>query len=258
MFTRFNRRSGARLLGGLLVLAGLAVSAQAQEFQALDDPAQIDENADAVQRTSNSLCWELHKFHRQQPGFPETYRQAKELWSMAGTLRDALRSGAIDPATLNDQVLRMNDALTAVEKSTASWGNGVRPPLSATPPDQPVVVEKRGVNVDIPLLFGGGISVGTPSRVVVPDPAVLPTLPRQRFHPNARGSRRSLERELFAVRTALNYLAEDTGVLPTQAGPAPVAPPKPMPPDTTSGPELAPPTKIVPSAKQTGGDATKK
>jgi hypothetical protein len=229
---------------------------RADDFQVLDDPAQLDEMTAAVQRTSNSLCWEMHRFHRQQPGFPEAYRQAKEVWSMAGTLRDALRGNTIDPATLNDQVARMNDALTQVERSTAGWGDGVRPPI--TPVDErPVVVTPGRVNVDIPLLFGGGISVGSPSRVVVtePDPN---TLPRRRFHPNAHGSRRALERELASARTAMNYLLEDTGIGSGPPASTPPAP-KPMPPDeTTSGPQLAPPTKISPSAKKTPAEGTKK
>jgi hypothetical protein len=240
------------IVAGVLGLAGMVYSARADDFQVLDDPAQIDEMTAAIQRTSNSLCWEMHRFHRQQPGFPEAYRQAKEVWSMAGTLRDALRAGTIDPATLNNQVARMNDALTQVEQTTAGWRDGIRPAI--TPADErPVVVTPGRVNVDIPLLFGGGISVGSPPRVVAADPEPA-TLPRRRFHPNTHGSRRSLERELASVRTAMNYLAEDTGA---GAGTAPAAttpatPPKPMPPeDTTTGPQLSPPTKISPPEGKT-------
>jgi hypothetical protein len=62
----------------------LSSAARAQEFQVLDDPAQIDELAGVVQKTSNSLCWEMHRYHREQPEFADAYRQAKEVWTMAG------------------------------------------------------------------------------------------------------------------------------------------------------------------------------
>jgi hypothetical protein len=250
-------RAAKWIVGGVLALVGAVTPVRADDFQVLDDPAQIDEMTAAVQRTSNSLCWEMHRFHRQQPGFPEAYRQAKEVWSMAGTLRDALRAGTIDPATLNNQVARMNDALTQVEKTTEGWGDGVRPAI--TPADErPVVVTPGRVNVDIPLLFGGGISVGSPPRVVAADPDPV-TLPRRRFHPNTHGSRRSLERELASVRTAMDYLAEDTGTGAVPAATTPTAPPKPMPPDeAATGPQLSPPTKISPPAGKTSATEEKK
>lgn len=234
----------------------------ADEFQVLDDPAQIDELTGNVQRTSNSLCWELYRYHRDKPDYADAYRQAKEVWGMAGTLRDALRAGTVDPATLNDQVMRMNETLTRFEKGTAGWGDGVRPGLSTNPADQPprsVVVSPSPVNVDIPLLFGGSINVGGGSRMVVAD--APPDLPRRRFHPNAHGSRKALDRELAQVRFAMNNLLEDTGSAPTTgsspsdppaAKPSP-APPTPNPPDSNAGPTL----KISPpSAKKV--DTTKK
>src|SRR5262249_23725705 len=155
-------------LTGFLAWVAFGATARGADFEPLDDPAQIDEMAGAVQRTSNSLCWEMHRFHQEKPNFTDAYREAKDLWGMAGTLRDALRSGRIGPATLNDQVARMNEALVRVEKGLADWGDGVRPPLSLDQ-GQPVVVSPGGVDVEVPLLFGG-IRVQRPSRMVIADP----------------------------------------------------------------------------------------
>jgi hypothetical protein len=84
---------------------------------------------------------------------------------------------------------------------------------------------------------------------MVAEPAT-PELPRRRYHPHARGSKRSLMRELASVRTAMDYLIEDTGAdagkgTTAAAGAAPV----PMPPDTDAGPALSAPTKIGPAKK---------
>ncbi len=258
MSTRFASATAASFLAGFLIWAVQVAPAKAADFEVLDDPAQVDELAGVVQRTGKSLCWELHRFHRDKPDFNEAYKQAREVWGMSGMLRDALRAGNVDPATLNDQVLRMNDALTRFEKGTANWGDGVRPGIST--PDEPktVVVAPSPVNVEVPLLFGGSISVGGGSRMVVADPAPS-NLPRKRFHPNAHGSRRALDRELATVRFAMNNLLEDTGAVPTAgavpsdsaapAGAKPTpTPPAPNPPDASTGPVL----KISPpSAKKT-------
>src|SRR5262249_21199565 len=84
-----------------------------------------------------------------------------------------------------------------------------------------------------------------------------PVLERLRLHPNSPGSRRSLERELAAVKVALKYLQEDAGMAgdPNAPRPAPRAPPgtgpvpQPPDPDTT----LGEPEKISPpSAKKPG------
>lgn len=248
-----TRRGLAACVVSIVAATAGATVGRAQQFEPLDDPAQLDEMAAAVQKTSNSLCWEMHRYHREQPGYPEAYRQAKELWSMAGTLREALRTGAIDPATLMNQVTRMSEALAAVQSSVSTWGDGVRPPLDASPPpgERSVVVTPGRVDVDIPLLFGGGIRVGSPPRAVVVEEPTPPALPRRQFHPNSRGSRRSLERELTAVRTAMDYLLEDAGVAPP-AEPAGESP-TPMPPEaseTSAGPSLSPPIKVAPRAEK--------
>ncbi len=253
MSTRFERRNRGTLI--LLAAAvacggwGVMPAVGGEEFRLLDDPVHLDELAAALQTTSNALCWEMHKFHRDKPDFSEAYRPAKEIWTMTGALRDALRAGPVDDRDVMSEIGKMNDLYAAVEKTCAHWGDGVRPSTPNGPTEErAVVVPGSGVDVDIPLLFGGGIRVGRSPRMVVTEP-VLPALPRRSFHPNARGSKRSLEREVASVRTALNNLLEDTGAVPRESNNSP-APPKPMPPDANAGPALAPPTKIVPSANK--------
>lgn len=246
---RYKRR--AILVLAAMLASGLANfgTSRAGEFRLLDDPAHLDELAASLQQLSNSLCWEMHRFHREKPDFSEAYRPAKEIWTMAGALRDALRAGPVDDRDVVDQVRKMNELFATVEKKCAAWGDGVRPATPSGPVEErTVVVPGSGVDVDIPLLFGGGIRVGRSPRMVVTEP-VSPALPRRAFHPNARGSRRALEREVAGVRTALNYLMEDAGVIPPESTNSP-APPRPMPPDTNAGPALSPPTKIVPSGSK--------
>src|SRR5262249_48974044 len=85
------RFPAAAVLSALLIWTLQTASANAADFEVLDDPAQVDELAANVQKTSNSLCWELHRYHRDKPDFIDAYKQAKEVWEMSGTLRDALR-----------------------------------------------------------------------------------------------------------------------------------------------------------------------
>ncbi len=112
----------------------------------------------------------------------------------------------------------------------------------------------RGVSVNLPLL---GVHVGRPRYVITEDG--VPTLARQRLHPNSHGSKRSLERELAAVRTAVNYLMEDAGVSVAPNASTPGNPdakgPVPQPPDAG----LGEPVKVgPPKAKATTPTSSRK
>jgi hypothetical protein len=80
-------------------------------------------------------------------------------------------------------------------------------------------------------------------------------LERRRLHPNSRGSKRSLERELAAVKVAVGYLLEDTGMAPAANSPAPAAPPVPNPPPDR--PALGEPVKIAPPSAKVSGKERK-
>src|SRR5262249_44350042 len=92
-----------------------------------------------------------------------------------------------------------------------------------------------------------------------------PVLARRRLHPNSHGSKKSLERELAATRTAMNYLMEDAGVSiePNAAPAAPRAsspaargpiPNSPVPSPADQG--LGEAVKILPEAAKKSGGAT--
>lgn len=246
-------RSSTALLS---VLAVLTLAAPAFAVEILDDPMQIDERAAQLVQASNSLCWEMHRFHQQQPGYQQSYRAAKEVWSRTGDLRDALWAGPVETAVLNQRLAELNGLFAQVEKSVSTWGNGDRSSVALHGRPALRTIVTPGAEVDIP--FIGGLRVGAPQVVVTEDGP--PQLERRRLHPNSHGSRRSLERELAAVKVALTYLLEDAGVPAQTDSPAPdapaateTAPRPPVPP-----PALGDPQKIVPSSTKEPADSTDK
>src|SRR6266478_706595 len=88
-----------------IVTAGVAMSVlictmPAFAVDVIDDPVQIDERAAQLVQVSNSLCWEMYRYHQQQPDYRASYRGAKEIWSRAGELREALRTGPVETESL--------------------------------------------------------------------------------------------------------------------------------------------------------------
>ena len=244
-----TQRSSMRtttVVTGLLAALTLAVPVFAVDI--IDDPMQIDERAAQLIRSSNSLCWEMHRFHQQQPDYRQTYRSAKEIWSRAGDLRDALRAGPVETQVLMRQMTELNEIFTQVEKTLSKWGDGDRSLVAPNGgPGQRTVVTP-GAEVDIP--FIGDFRVGG-SRVVVTDDGP-PQLERRRLHPNSHGSKRSLERELAAVKVALSYMLEDANVTAQPNPPAADAPAAtgvvPEPP--APGAALGTPQKSAPPSRK--------
>jgi len=147
----------AMAAGGVLAILMSALPVRAVDI--IDDPIQIDERAAQVLNASNILCWEMHRYHQQQPDYRASYRAAKEVWSRAGELRDALRAGPVETETLVQQMTQMNETFVQLEKSLSKWGDGDR---SLTPLDEgrgPRTVETPGVGVDIPFI---GVRMGGP------------------------------------------------------------------------------------------------
>ena len=221
---------------GLLATMAFAMPVFAVDI--IDDPMQIDERATQLIQTSNLLCWEMHRYHQQQPNYRESYRAAKELWSQAGQLRDALRASPVETEVLMRRCTEMNEIFAQLENTVSKWGPGDTSLAAAGPGPRTVV--NPGVVVDIPFV---GVRVGG-SQVVVDDGS--PQLDRRRIHQNARGSKRSLEREMAAVKVALSYLLEDAGVTPNAppAGSPTLASPVPQAPAPAPG--LGDPQEVVP------------
>jgi hypothetical protein len=190
------------------MLAALTLAGPVFAVDIIDDPMQIDERAAQLIQTSNSLCWEMHRFHQQQPDYRQSYRAAKEIWSRAGELREALRARPVETEALMRQITEMNEMFAQVEKTVSKWGTGDRSFVAPNNGPQQRLVVTPGAEIDIP--FVGGVRVGRPQVVVADDGP--PQLERRRLHPNSHGSKRSLERELAAVKVALSYLLEDATV----------------------------------------------
>jgi hypothetical protein len=232
-------------IAGVLAAWGLTRTASAVDI--VDDPVQIDDRAAQILQTSNSLCWEMYRYHQQQPGYAQSYRTAKDLWRQAGALRDALVNGPLETESLQQQVSQMNDLFVRLDQDLAKWGDGDRSsiPMNGRPGARTVVTD--GVVLDLPLI---GVQVGGPRYEVIDDGT--PALQRRRLHPNSRGSRRSLERELAAVKQAMSYLLEDAGVSGDPQPPTPgvTAPgPVPNPPDEGKS-QLGPSVKVQPRVKK--------
>lgn len=264
-----------------LVVCG-ASSRPVSATEILDDPAHFTELSSSVVQTANTLCWELHRFHQQQPDFPVLYRDSKEIWSQASMLQDALQNGPVDSAVATQQIAKMTMLLGNVEKGMSKWGDGIRPVNEVVARRGVVVSPRGGVGVNVPFF---GFRIAAP-RIAVADEVIVPgPANRQAIHPNGHGSRRSLDRQLLAVKTALANLSEDVGVpvavqgptpVPTELNPAPAAnplpeAPRPQPPvpqsavpdsklpNSTAVPEEGTVIKVVPSsAKKTDSPTVKK
>ena len=205
MRTRQGRTVGARGVAGIVVALTMATTVFAVDI--VDDPTQIDERTTQLLQSTNSLCFEIHRFHQQEPDYPETYRIAHGLWAQAGQLQEALQAGPFETEVLMRQVTEMNNGFSQLENSISKWGDGDRSlaVLNAGPVQRTIV--RPGVEVDIPFV---GVRVGRPQVVVTNEGP--PRWERKRLHPNSRGSKRSLVREMAAVKVALIYLSEDAGV----------------------------------------------
>ena len=229
------------------VLAVMMSARPALAADVIDDPVQIDDRVAQLVQTSNALCWEIFRYHQQQPDYAESYRAAKEIWSQAGELREALRAGPVETEALARQITPMKETLNRLEETLSQWGDGDRSLVPAGGGGQRTVVNSRR-GVDLPLL---GVHVGRPRYVVTDDGP--PQLERRKLHPNSPGSSRSLERQFTAVRVALEYLEEDAGM----TGDATATGPAQQPPDPDT--KLGEPVKIAPrSTKKPGPTPARK
>ncbi len=229
----------------MIAALSLMVAMPVLAVDVIDDPTQIDERATQVVQSTNSLCWEMHRFHQQQPGYRESYRAAKEIWSRAGQMQEALRLGPVETDVLLGQLTTMNELLSQVKATLSKWENGDRSVIPVNGPPVLRTVVTPGVGVDIPFI---GLRVGGGGQEVVVAEESPPQNERKRLHPNSHGSKRSLEREFAAVDVALRYLTEDANLTsqPNPAAPvdlsenAPDAQP-PMPDDEPAATQKAVP-----------------
>jgi hypothetical protein len=231
------------VIGAFYVLSG---TPRAFAVDVLDDPIQIDDRLNQVIQTSNSLSWEMYKYHQAKPDFMDNYRAAKQLWTQATQIQEALRSGPFETEALQQRAIEMNQAFSQLQANLAKWGPGDQSSLPMAGGVTQREVVAPGVGINVPFV---GLQIGGGDVIVTEDGP--PQLKRIRLHQNARGSKRSLERELESLRISLNYLAEDAGVATdnltdTAAPQQPAANGKPTPrPPTPAPPTPAPDGEVV-------------
>ena len=246
-------RIGKTAITLVLGIAGLFASALAVDI--VDDAVQMDQLLKDVVTTSNSLCWEMYRYHQQQPGYAEAYKGAKAIWSQAGELRAALATGPVETAALAQRANDMNQAFADLQKFVAQWGPGDRSQLATTTGSEPRTVVRPGVGVDIPFV---GLRVGGGDVVVEEE---ISPLQRLRVHPNSHGSKRALEREFAALKVALSYLQEDAQITSPATPTSPTLAPAdsdPVPQPPTPGTTLdAQPTPIPSTPKSDSTPAPK-
>lgn len=219
------------------VLQTLSLPGRAMAVDILDDPIQIDERVTQLVQASNSLCWEIYRYHQQKPDYTDTYRDAKQLWTDSTQIQADLQSGPAETEALQQKLIAMNQSFGKLADSLSRWGAGDQSSVPTTTGPALREVVAPGIGIDVPFV---GIHIGGPDVVVAKDAA--PQLQRRRLHPNAHGSKRSLERELDAVRVALSYLSEDAGLAPDNPTPdAPSTTNTPTPPAPKPGAEVVKP-----------------
>jgi len=243
MKTQIRETQWKAAAGLVLMLIGTAVAKPARAVEILDDPVQIDDRITQLLQSSNSLCWEMYRYHQQEPNFDEVYRAAKEIWTRSDQVRGALQSGPMETEALNRQAAEIQQMFSQLETTLAKWGDGDRSSLAINTgvPVQRTIVTP-GVGFDLPVI---GVRVGRPQFVVTDE--VNSALERRRLHPNSPGSKRSLERAVSAVKVAVNYLLEDAGVTAPANSPTPAASEAPKPQDSALP---APGATVVPTPKK--------
>lgn len=232
----------------LVVGAYYALSGTSRAFaiDVLDDPVQIDDRISQVIQASNSVSWEMYRYHQAKPDFMDNYRASKQLWTQATQIQEALRSGPFETEALQQRAIEMNQAFAQLEANLAKWGPGDQSSLPMNGGVTQREVIAPGVGFNVPFV---GLQIGGGDVVVTEE--VTPQLKRIRLHQNARGSKRSLERELESLRISLNYLAEDAGVatdnLADNTAPqTPAVNGKPTPlPSTPAPPTPAPDGEVI-------------
>lgn len=226
----FRSRVGNTVLVTIGVFQAIGMTNRAQAVDILDDPVQIDERVTQLIQASNSLCWEINRYHQQKPDYSDTYRAAKQIWTDATQIQADLRTSTVETEILQQKVVAINQTFAGLADSLSKWGPGDQSNVPTSNITATREVVAPGVGISVPFV---GIQIGAPDVVVQTETS--PQLQRRRLHVNAHGSKRSLERELDSVRMAVSNLAEDAGVPfeePAQDIPAinnTPAPPAPKP-----------------------------
>lgn len=108
---------------GCLLLVAMAVCSPARA----ESLEHVDRLAVEVRERANLVCWEMFQTGRFRPDYAQVYRDAKEVWSIAGHIHDLVHnSGNLDRIQRNAAELNM--MLGKVRMGIAQWDNGFQGP----------------------------------------------------------------------------------------------------------------------------------
>lgn len=108
-------------LSGLLVLTlALGSNARAESLE------HVDRLAVEVRERANFVCWELYGTCRAQPAYDQVYRDAKEVWSIAGHIHDLVHNSA-NQGRIQRNAVEMDQLLTKIRMQISTWGNHGHP-----------------------------------------------------------------------------------------------------------------------------------
>jgi len=103
---------------GCLLLLSMAVCSNARA----ESLEHVDRLAVEVRERANLVCWELFGTCRGRPGYDQIYRDAKEVWSIAGHIHDLVHnSGNLGRVQRN--AVELDQMLAKVRMQIAAWGD---------------------------------------------------------------------------------------------------------------------------------------
>jgi hypothetical protein len=82
----------------------------------------VDRLAVEVRERANLVCWELFGTCRGRPGYDQIYRDAKEVWSIAGHIHDLVHNSA-NLSRIQRNAVELDQMLAKVRMQIAAWGD---------------------------------------------------------------------------------------------------------------------------------------
>lgn len=108
-------KTAMRILSVALVLGSLgSTSLIAAPFQ------HVDSLASEIRDRANDVCWEMYRNCRHQPAFRQTYRDAKEMWSIGGHIHDLVHNSS-NPSRVQRNAVELAELLAGIRQQVADW-----------------------------------------------------------------------------------------------------------------------------------------
>jgi hypothetical protein len=104
------------LFSGMMII-GLAICSNARA----ESLEHVDRLAIEVRERANLVCWELYGTCRARPAYDQVYRDAKEVWSIAGHIHDLVHNSA-NQGRIQRNAMEMEQLLTKIRMQIDTWG----------------------------------------------------------------------------------------------------------------------------------------